>query len=98
MTLLNIDLDFSSQPALCQSPEKQLMFSLIVSAIRDIQAVNRKGHAEPYAVKKRKDRALCWIDSNAFHCDTQRGISFLYACDHVGVCPKFIRERLERIV
>jgi hypothetical protein len=99
MTLHQIDANFSCEPSLYQCPEKQLMFSLIISAIRDIQTTNRRGRvAESYLVKKRRDRALCWIESNALHCDTQRGISFLYACDHVGVCPKFIRERLETLV
>jgi hypothetical protein len=32
-----------------------------------------------------------WITSDDVYCDNQKGVSFLFACEHVDLCPNHIR-------
>ncbi len=87
-TFANVDLE----PYDHSRPEKRLMLSLISSAIHDAIGDGAwVGNNHSLDCKRNRARALNWITSDDIYCDNQKGVSFLFACEHVDLCPNHIR-------
>ena len=88
-TFINIDLE----PYDHSRPEKRLMLSLISSAILDAIGDGAwLGNNNSSDRKRNRARALNWITSDDVYCDNRKGVSFLFACEHVDLCPNHIRQ------
>ena len=86
-TFVNVD----AEPYDHSRPEKRLMLSLISSAILDALADGAwVGNNNSLDRKRNRVRALNWITSEEFYCDS-RGISFMYACEVTGIPNTKIR-------
>lgn len=76
-------------------PEKRLMLSLISSALLDVVVDGAWVENNNSSDRRRnRARALNWITSDEVYCDNERGVSFIYACEHVDFCPNYIRNSI----
>ena len=78
------------------SPEKALLVALVVSAILDYSGhINQSAFPEAYPQVFRA-RATRWLFSESNECSPETGITFLFACEALGISPKRLRVRIER--
>ena len=78
----------------CKS-EKRFLLSLITSAILDaIGEGSWVGNNNLSDRKRYRAYALSWLMSDAVYASETLGVSFLYACEHLDLCPNKIRREV----